>query len=70
MKIIIIGGGITGLYIGYMFKKYNIDFDIYERNNIIGGKITNQKITNHKIANQTPVNHNQKKKNLIALHKV
>jgi hypothetical protein len=39
MKIIIIGGGITGLYIGYTLNKYNIDFSIYERSNHIGGKL-------------------------------
>jgi len=39
MKIIIIGGGITGLYIGYMLKKYNIDFNIYEKSHYVGGKL-------------------------------
>jgi hypothetical protein len=39
MKIIIIGGGITGLYIGYMLKEMNIDFTIYEQNCYVGGKM-------------------------------
>ena len=43
MKIIIIGGGITGLYIGNMLNKYNIDFTIYEKTKHIGGKIRKSK---------------------------
>lgn len=52
MKIIIIGGGITGLYIGYMLNKYNIDFDIYERSSMIGGKLVNKKIFDKKVEYQ------------------
>jgi len=43
MKIVIIGGGITGLYIGYMLNKYGIDFNIYEKTNHIGGKMYKHK---------------------------
>lgn len=43
MKIIIIGGGITGLYIGYILNKYGIDFSIYEKSNHIGGKLRKSK---------------------------
>jgi hypothetical protein len=39
MKIAIIGSGISGLYLGNKLKNKGYDFDIYERNNIIGGKI-------------------------------
>jgi len=39
MKIAIIGSGISGLYLGNKLKKSGYDFDIYEKNNIIGGKI-------------------------------
>lgn len=39
MKIIIIGAGLTGLYIGYMLKNINIDFDIYDKTSRPGGKI-------------------------------
>jgi len=38
--IVIIGAGITGLWLGYQFYKSNIEFVILERNNFIGGKIT------------------------------
>jgi len=41
MKIVIIGAGLTGLYIGYMLKKINMDFDIYERSSRVGGRIKN-----------------------------
>lgn len=42
--IIIIGGGITGLYIGYMLFKNNIlDFKILEKNDNTGGKIYTDK---------------------------
>jgi len=39
MKIAIIGSGIAGLYLGYQLKKRGIDFDIYEKNSIIGGRV-------------------------------
>ena len=39
MKIAIIGSGIAGLYLGNKLKNKGYDFDIYEKNNIIGGKI-------------------------------
>jgi len=57
MKIIIIGGGITGLYIGYMLNRYNIDFDIYERSSKIGGKLLNKKIFDKKIEYQIYPHH-------------
>ena len=57
MKIVIIGGGITGLYIGYMLKKHNIDFDIYERSNIIGGKIINNTVFDKEIKYQIYPHH-------------
>ena len=52
MKFTIIGGGITGLYIGYLLKLANIDFVIYEKSDILGGKITNKKIFNNYIKYQ------------------
>lgn len=39
MKYIIIGGGLTGLYLGYLLKKINIDFEIYEKSTDPGGRI-------------------------------
>jgi hypothetical protein len=39
MKIAIIGAGISGLYLGNKLKNKGYDFDIYEKNNIIGGRI-------------------------------
>ena len=39
MKVGIIGSGIAGLYLGYQLKKLGIDFDIFEKNSIIGGRI-------------------------------
>lgn len=39
MKVAIIGSGIAGLYLGYQLKKLGIDFDIYEKNKIIGGRV-------------------------------
>jgi protoporphyrinogen oxidase len=40
MKIAIIGSGISGLYLSFLLKKKGYtDFDIYEKNNKIGGRI-------------------------------
>jgi hypothetical protein len=39
MRIAIIGSGIAGLYLGYKLKSLGIDFDIYEKNSIIGGRV-------------------------------
>jgi protoporphyrinogen oxidase len=39
MKVAIIGSGISGLYSGYKLKKKGYDIDIYEKNNIIGGRV-------------------------------
>ena len=39
MKIAIIGSGISALYLGYKLKNKGYDFDIYEKNNSIGGRI-------------------------------
>lgn len=38
-KIIIIGAGLTGLYLGYLLKMSNIDFEIYDKSNRPGGKL-------------------------------
>ncbi len=37
MKLGILGGGLTGLTIGYLLKEQNIDFEILEKNNECGG---------------------------------
>ncbi len=37
MKVGILGGGLTGLTIGYLLKKQNLDFEILEKNNECGG---------------------------------
>ena len=40
MKIAIIGSGIAGLYMAYKLKKKkDYCIDIYEKNNIIGGRV-------------------------------
>jgi hypothetical protein len=39
MKIAIIGSGISGLYLGNKLFDDNIDFDIYEKNSKIGGRV-------------------------------
>lgn len=40
---IIIGAGISGLYLGYRLKQHNIKFVILEKNNRIGGRIKVEK---------------------------
>ena len=65
MKIIIIGGGITGLYIGHMLKKNNIDFDIYECSSNIGGKIIKKNNFDKKVKYQLYPHH----QNIINLMK-
>lgn len=44
MKITIIGGGLCGLYIAYLLKKVNIDYEIYEKSNRPGDNLKNIKI--------------------------
>ena len=40
MKIAIIGSGIASLYMAYKLKKQkDYEIDIYEKNNIIGGRV-------------------------------
>ena len=39
MKYVIVGGGLTGLYLGYLLQNINIDFEIYEKSSVPGGKI-------------------------------
>jgi hypothetical protein len=47
MKIAIIGSGISALYLAYKLKnKKNYQIDIYEKNNIIGGRIKVVKFEN------------------------
>jgi hypothetical protein len=41
MKITIIGGGLCGLYIAYLLKKVNIDYEIYEKSSRPGGNLKN-----------------------------
>lgn len=41
MEYIIIGAGISGLYLGYLLKKKNKEFIIIEKNDYIGGRIKN-----------------------------
>jgi hypothetical protein len=49
MKIIIIGAGLTGLYLASMLKNINIDFEIYEKSSIPGGRIKTINIFNTNI---------------------
>jgi hypothetical protein len=44
MKITIIGGGLCGLYIAYLLKKVNIDYEIYEKSSKPGDNLKNIKI--------------------------
>lgn len=39
MKVIIVGGGLCGLYIAYLLKNINIDFEIHEKSSRPGGRI-------------------------------
>ena len=43
MKINIIGGGISGLALGFFAKRAGFDFTIYESSQICGGVISTQK---------------------------
>jgi protoporphyrinogen oxidase len=39
MKVIIVGGGLCGLYIAYLLKNINIDFEIHEKSSRPGGRL-------------------------------
>ena len=39
MKVIIIGGGISGLTCAYELSKYNIDIELHEKDNKFGGLV-------------------------------
>ena len=39
MKVIIVGGGLCGLYLAYLLKNINIDFEIHEKSSRPGGRI-------------------------------
>ena len=39
MSVIIIGGGVSGLVLGYNLQKANIPFKILESQNRLGGRI-------------------------------
>ena len=43
MEYLIIGAGISGLYLGYILNKLNVKFKIIEKNNYIGGRILTEK---------------------------
>ena len=38
-KILIIGGGLSGIYLGYLLKKEGFSIKILEANDRIGGRI-------------------------------
>jgi monoamine oxidase len=48
-KILIIGGGISGIYLGYLLKKEGFSIKILEANNRIGGRIYTKKVEHTKI---------------------
>ncbi|TXD52070.1 MULTISPECIES: flavin monoamine oxidase family protein [unclassified Polaribacter] len=48
-KILIIGGGISGIYLGYRLKKEGFSIKILEANDSVGGRIYTKKIQNTKI---------------------
>jgi hypothetical protein len=62
MKIAIIGSGISGLYTGFKLQeKYPcIDFDIYEQNKIIGGRIKTVSFDNTKVVAGAGIGRNKK----------
>ena len=48
-KILIIGGGISGVYLGYKLKNAGFSIKVFEANNRIGGRIFTKKIGETKI---------------------
>jgi protoporphyrinogen oxidase len=48
-KILIIGGGISGVYLGYRLKKEGFLIKIIEANSRIGGRVYTKNIHNTKI---------------------
>ncbi|TXD48865.1 flavin monoamine oxidase family protein [Polaribacter sp. IC073] len=48
-KIIILGGGISGIYLGYQLKKAGFSITILEANNRIGGRIYTKKTHDTKV---------------------
>ena len=48
-KILIIGGGLSGLYLGYQLKKIGFSIKILEANTRIGGRIFTKKVQDTKI---------------------
>lgn len=48
-KILIIGGGISGIYLGYLLKKDGFTIKILEANDRIGGRIYTKKVQNTKV---------------------
>ena len=48
-KILIIGGGISGIYVGYLLKKEGFSIKILEANDRIGGRIYTKKVHNTKV---------------------
>ncbi|MFT6190805.1 MAG: monoamine oxidase [Polaribacter sp.] len=48
-KILIIGGGISGIYVGYLLKKEGFSIKILEASDRIGGRIYTKKVHNTKV---------------------
>ena len=48
-KILIIGAGISGIYLGYQLKKAGFSIKIIEANNRIGGRIFTKKVSQTKV---------------------
>lgn len=48
-KVLIIGGGLSGLSLAYLLKKDNYDVQILEANDRLGGRIYTKKINNTKV---------------------
>ncbi len=48
-KIVIIGGGLSGILTGYLLKKQNYSVQIIEANNRLGGRIYTRNINNTKV---------------------
>lgn len=73
MRIVIIGSGISGLYTAYQLKKKykmkNSQIDIYEKNNIIGGRIKTIKFDNENVVAGAGIGRFKKDKSLLKLCK-
>lgn len=67
MKVAIVGSGISGLYYAYKLYRSKIDFDIYEKNTEIGGRIKVIKFDNIDVVAGAGIGRKRKDKLLLKL---